>query len=499
MARSFSDVQAFFAFLNVLQDETKRVDINGNAVNLLSNLDPSGDTNTAVELAKIYSWYQACVDFDSVHNKLTIKAAAIPDSFEDVKFGFYDSTTGNFYTDSTKATIIPPDVSKIYVATNENKCYRYNDSATPSAKYETIGGEDTTYSFREGTTPGAFEVQESGSSWQTVYIHDIPTLDTNGKIPSSFLPSYVDDVIEGYKVDDDFYDEPDCVYGYKYNGNFYSDSGHTTQITPAADTVYVDQGVTPNTAWVWDSDTSAYISATPITPESGKIYLDKTTDTTWRWSGTQYTQIKGDLALGTSHSDAYYGDYGQLAYRHSQNLDPSTGAAITTTETPTATNPHGIGKSDVGLGNVDNTADASKEVLSATKLKTKRTIDGVEFDGTANITHYGTCSTTASTAAKTVACTGFKLETGARIEVRFTTTNTAAVGSLTLSVNSTTAKAIKYRNENLPDAGVLAAGRTYVFVYDGTYYQLEGDLDSSQYDPILILHCTQNPSVIPNS
>ena len=43
-------------------------------------------------------------------------------------------------------------------------------------------------------------------------------------------------------------------------------------------------------------------------------------------------------------------------------------------------------KSDVGLGLVDNTADASKNVLSSTKLATARTINGVNFDGSANIT-----------------------------------------------------------------------------------------------------------------
>ncbi len=41
---------------------------------------------------------------------------------------------------------------------------------------------------------------------------------------------------------------------------------------------------------------------------------------------------------------------------------------------------------DVGLGNVDNTADANKAVLSATKLATPRKINGVNFDGTAAIT-----------------------------------------------------------------------------------------------------------------
>ena len=42
-------------------------------------------------------------------------------------------------------------------------------------------------------------------------------------------------------------------------------------------------------------------------------------------------------------------------------------------------------KSDVGLGNVDNTADAAKVVASAAKLTTAKTIGGVAFDGSANI------------------------------------------------------------------------------------------------------------------
>lgn len=118
---------------------------------------------------------------------------------------------------------------------------------------------------------------------------------------------------------------------------------------------------------------------------------------------------------------------------------------------------------------------------SADKLTTARKIDGVAFDGTADITHYGTCSTAAATVAKTVSITGFNLVTGARALVRFTTTNTGAVASLTLNVNGTGAKSIKYRNGNLPSAGTLAANRTYEFVYDGTNYQLLGDLDTDTH------------------
>ena len=82
----------------------------------------------------------------------------------------------------------------------------------------------------------------------------IATLDNNGKIPSSQLPSYVDDIIEGYL----------------YNGAFYSDDLHTQQITG----------------------------------ESGKIYTNLTDSTTYRWSGSMYVQIKGDLIIGENQGNA---------------------------------------------------------------------------------------------------------------------------------------------------------------------------------------------------
>lgn len=107
----------------------------------------------------------------------------------------------------------------------------------------------------------------------------------------------------------------------------------------------------------------------------------------------------------------------------------------------------------------------------------KKKVDGITFDQ--DIIHYATCSTAASTTSKTVNCTGFNLVTGAWVLIRFTVTNTGAVGNLTLNVNNTGAKSIKYRNANLSSAGVLAANRTYMFVYDGTYYQLIGDLDTN--------------------
>ena len=56
-----------------------------------------------------------------------------------------------------------------------------------------------------------------------------------------------------------------------------------------------------------------------------------------------------------------------------------------------------LAKSDVGLPNVDNTADSVKVVLSASKLTTARTINGKSFDGSANVTIPGNPTVTAAT------------------------------------------------------------------------------------------------------
>lgn len=86
---------------------------------------------------------------------------------------------------------------------------------------------------------------------------------------------------------------------------------------------------------------------------------------------------------------------------------------------------------------------------------------------------YGTCSTAAGTAAKTVALSGFVLATGAEITVKFSATNTAS--SPTLNVNNTGAKGIRYLGAAVA-AGYLAAGRIYRLLYDGSYWNIVGDI-----------------------
>jgi len=96
--------------------------------------------------------------------------------------------------------------------------------------------------------------------------------------------------------------------------------------------------------------------------------------------------------------------------------------------------------------------------------------------------HVGTCSTAAATAAKEVTIGNFKLYTGAWVVVKFNNTNSAAVASLTLNVDGTGAKPIKYRNANLASASQLIANRYTYFIYDGANYQIVSDFNSDTYD-----------------
>ena len=90
---------------------------------------------------------------------------------------------------------------------------------------------------------------------------------------------------------------------------------------------------------------------------------------------------------------------------------------------------------------------------------------------------FGTTATAAATGEKAVTCADFTsndLKAGAAILVQFSNTNSAAVADLRLNVNDTGAKAIKYINNgtlgNLAAAGHLKASTTYLFIYDGTYW-----------------------------
>lgn len=132
-------------------------------------------------------------------------------------------------------------------------------------------------------------------------------------------------------------------------------------------------------------------------------------------------------------------------------------------------------KGDVGLGNVDNTADENKSVKSAGTLTTARTIDGVLFNGSAAIAHLGTLGTVSNNVYP-ITLAGFAAVAGAKFAIKIGTSAIGLNANSTFNVNGTGAKKVYYNNSQSIS---LKANHVYEFIYDGTQYQLIGDLDTN--------------------
>lgn len=158
-------------------------------------------------------------------------------------------------------------------------------------------------------------------------------LDANGKVPSSQLPSYVDDVLE-----------------------------------------------------------YANLAGFPATGESGKIYIAQDTNKSYRWSGSAYVEVSSSLALGETSSTAYRGDRGAAAYKHAvtnKGIAKSNGLyKITTNSEGHVTAATAVAKADItGLGIPAQDTTYSAATTSAAGLMSaadKAKLDGIASGATAN-------------------------------------------------------------------------------------------------------------------
>ena len=112
----------------------------------------------------------------------------------------------------------------------------------------------------------------------------------------------------------------------------------------------------------------------------------------------------------------------------------------------------------------------------ALNLKTFHTIDGVSFDGGADVTHYGECSTDAGIQVKSVDIPNFVLVTGATVTVRFLKENTS--GNPQLNVSNTGAKPIYFKDKPIEQLGLVPYS-THTFVYDGINYNVVTGVDNT--------------------
>lgn len=153
------------------------------------------------------------------------------------KISTAQETVENEFTNGTK-------VAK--TANNANNL----GGVAPSGYVKQVKVGNTTYTANDSlVTLPAYQVAGSYA-----------TLDGSGKVPSSQLPSYVDDVIEGYYS----------------SGKFYYNEDRTSEISG----------------------------------ETGKIYTDLISNKTYRWGGSTYVEISTSLAIGTTAGTAYDGASG---------------------------------------------------------------------------------------------------------------------------------------------------------------------------------------------
>lgn len=158
----------------------------------------------------------------------------------------------------------------------------------------------------------------------------VAELDSTGKVPAAQLPSYVDDVIEGTYV----------------NATTFHDT-----------------------------------EGSPVTPESGKLYIDTTTDKEYRWSGTQFSSIRDGIALGETAETAYAGNKGKANADAIAALQAAQGNYQTKTDETLPTTSKTVAGA---IGEVKGTADGAASTAAANAEAIAGLADGTTPAGKAD-------------------------------------------------------------------------------------------------------------------
>lgn len=126
----------------------------------------------------------------------------------------------------------------------------------------------------------------------------------------------------------------------------------------------------------------------PEEGESGKIYVDTSTNKTYRWSGSGYTEISASLALGTTSSTAFRGDYGNTAYQHATAKGSAFASGlykITTNAQGHVTAATAVTKSDItALGIPGQDTNTTYGVASSSANGLMSAADKAKLDGIAS-------------------------------------------------------------------------------------------------------------------
>ena len=221
----------------------------------------------------------------------------------------------------------------------------------------------------------------------------------------------------------------------------------------------------------------------PTVGESGKIYIAKDTNITYRWSGTDYVEISKSLALGETSLTAYRGDRGKTAYDHSQTTgnphDTSLSDLGVTVSAATLNYLTGLNKNimtalgeklDISGGTMTGylflNADPTQRMHAATKSYVDACIDGISVTVTQNVTKISNLEEDMDSVNSTLAIQA--------------TTNTQVQNALT-GLNQTTSDHTQYISELNQDVAGLTSTVTEdhhtVTVLEATVNLLQVDLE----------------------
>lgn len=284
---------------------------------------PASDVSAWAKAASKPTYTKSEVGLGNVDNTAdankSVKYAVSADSASKATTTTEVANSGTATSDAARHVWFSDDTTETKRVSNDD--FKYNPSGNlltanitgnaataSSVAWVNVSGKPTTYTPSAHTHDDRYYTEsevDSKLAGKAASSHkhtaaDITSVNASaitGTIPAANLPSFVDDVVEGYLSDGKFYKTKNA------NGTY----------------------------------------ATEITGETGKIYVNLSDNKTYRWSGSAYVVISETIALGETSSTAYRGDRGKVAYDHSQK----TG------------NPHGTTKANLGLGNVENKSSAT--------------------------------------------------------------------------------------------------------------------------------------------
>ena len=293
-----------------------------------------------------------------------------------------------------------------------------NTASAPTLDVNGTGAKNVVLSGSIPVTAlsGLCEFVYNGTGWVVLSTGRIAALDTNGKISSSVLPSYVDDVIEGYY----------------YNSKFYKEKEHTTTIAGTSGVVYVD--ITNNSGDVYRYSGSTFVKITSSPDHTHSISLtatvgSSTNGTTSVATGSHSHSITFNSFNPTGTTDANSTDIETVSkstHTHPVSVNGDTGNNTSSVDIPTSTHTHTV----TAIGTIG--APTYKDTEGSQIAKVASAGHSHTFKGTEDTTVASTDSADVAAQAHTHVFSGTEVDSGSKA-----ITSKAEGGVLTLTTAHT--------------------------------------------------------------